>query len=98
MIFVAETTEGAVVGYVFAWIVCYCNHSTYREFDCFYIDNICVLEAYRRNGIGRKLFERCRAEAKSDNMKCWNLGDLVFNTDAPAFYRRLRNARLHPQE
>ncbi len=50
-IYIAETDNGEVVGYAFAWIVSYRNHSTYIDFDCFYIDDIYVLKSHQRNGI-----------------------------------------------
>ena len=48
-IYITETDTGEVVGYAFAWIVSYRNHSTYIDFDCFYIDDICILKSYQRN-------------------------------------------------
>lgn len=85
-VYIAETENGEVVGYVFAWIN-YCrNHSTYVDFDCFYIDDICVLKSYRRRGIGRMLFERCRKKAKESGCRMMELGVWSFNKDAVAFY------------
>ena len=86
-IFIAEAEDGTVVGYAFAWVIHYRNHSTYKDFDCFYIDDICVLKAFRRNGIGRRLFEACKTQAQAEKCKMMELGVWAFNTEAIAFYK-----------
>lgn len=85
-IYIAETDNGDVVGYAFAWIVSYRNHSTYIDFDCFYIDDICVLKSHQRNGIGKQLFECCKQKAQEKKCKMIELGVWEFNKDAIAFY------------
>lgn len=85
-IYIAETDNGEVAGYAFAWIISYRNHPTYIDFDCFYIDDICVLKSYQRNGIGRRLFECCKAKAQEQKCKTIELGVWEFNTDAIGFY------------
>lgn len=77
---------GQVVGYAFAWVIPYRNHATYIDFDSFYLDDICVLESHRHRGIGRKLFDRCIAEATARKCKNVELGVWAFNRDAIAFY------------
>lgn len=86
-IYIAETDNGNVIGYAFAWIVYYRNHSTYIDFDCFYIDDICVLKSHQRNGIGKRLFECCKQKAQEKNCKMIELGVWGFNKDAIAFYK-----------
>lgn len=81
-IYIAETDNGEVVGYAFAWIVSYRNHSTYIDFDCFYIDDICVLKSHQRNGIGKRLFECCKQKAQEKKCKMIELGVWGFNKDA----------------
>lgn len=85
-IYIAETDTGEVVGYAFAWIIFYRNHSTYIDFDCFYIDDVCVLQSYRRKGIGKRLFECCKQKAQEEKCKMIELGVWGFNKDAIAFY------------
>lgn len=85
-VLIAETENGSVVGYAFAWVISYREHSTYLDFDCFYIDDICVLKEYRRNGIGRLLFAACKEKAKALGCKNMDLGVYAFNKDAIAFY------------
>lgn len=85
-IYIAETDHGEVVGYAFAWIISYRDHSTYVDFDRFYIDDICVLKSYQRKGIGKRLFECCKQKAQEQKCKMLELGVWSFNKNAIAFY------------
>lgn len=85
-VLIAESSDGEVVGYAFAWVIAYREHPTYRDFDCFYIDDICVGKKYRRKGIGRRLFEHCKAKAKALGCKNMDLSVWRFNQQAIAFY------------
>ncbi len=85
-IYIAETDNGEVVGYAFAWIISHRNHSTYIDFDCLYIDDICVLKSHQGNGIGRRLFECCKEKAQEKKCKIIELGVWEFNKNAIAFY------------
>lgn len=85
-VLIAETEQGEVVGYAFAWVISNRNHPTYIDFDCFYIDDICVLKRHRGKGIGSKLFAACKAVARECGCKNMELGVWSFNKDAIAFY------------
>lgn len=98
-VLIAETEDGTVVGYAFAWVNSYRNHSTYNDFDCFYIDDICVLKAFRKNGIGHMLFDACKTLAKERQCKIIELGVWTFNIDAIAFYKSCgMTDRVHRME
>lgn len=87
VLLIAEA-DGEIAGYAFSWVIRYRDHPTYRDFDSFYIDDICVLEKFRRHGIGRAMMVRCIEEAR--NRKCMNVDLNVwsFNKAATAFYER----------
>ena len=85
-VYIAETETGEVVGYAFAWVIPHRNHPTYVDFDCFYLDDICVLSTYRKQGIGKQLFECCKQKAQELDCKMIELGVFAFNRDAIAFY------------
>lgn len=78
--------DGEIAGYAISWVIQYRDHPTYRDFDSFYIDDVCVLEKFRKRGIGRAMMARCIEEAR--NRKCMNVDLNVwsFNKDAFAFY------------
>lgn len=88
-ILIAETDEGQVVGYAFAWVISYRNHTALVDHDSFYIDDICVLNAFQRAGIGRRLFECCKQKAEEQGYKTMELGVWAFNKKAIAFYESL---------
>lgn len=84
--FIAQTDEGSVVGYAFAWVIAYRDHPTYQNFDCFYIDDICVQKDFRRQGIGQQLFAACKEKALPLGCRNMDLSVWSFNKDAVAFY------------
>lgn len=87
-IYIAEDETGRVVGYAFAFIMHVRRHSTYIDFDRFYIDDICVLAECRKQGIGRMLFDRCKEQAVASDCDLIDLGVFGFNKDAIAFYEK----------
>lgn len=87
-VFVAESA-GEVIGYAFANIIKYREHSTYINFDSFYIDDICVLKKYHQNGVGEALFKRCLEIARAEKCHNVDLGVFAFNKGAIAFYERM---------
>ena len=87
-VFIAETDRGDVVGYAFAWVKSQRNHSTYVDFDCFYIDDVCVLKSWQHKGVGTQLLNACRERAAALRCKNMELGVWQFNQDAIQFYTR----------
>ena len=85
-VLIAQTADGQVVGYAFAWVVAHRGHSTYVDFDTFYIDDICVLSGFRRRGIATALFSECKRRAAELGCRNMELGVWTFNRDAIAFY------------
>ena len=85
VLLIAEV-DGDIAGYAFSWVIQYRDHPTYRNFDSFYIDDICVLKKFQRNGIGKALMIRCIEEARC--RKCTNVDLNVwsFNKEAIALY------------
>jgi len=86
-VYIAETDDGQVVGYVFAWVISYEDHPVYRDHNCFYIDDICILSSHRRNRIGRMLFDRCTRRAREMGCTRVELGVWAFNKNAIDFYK-----------
>lgn len=80
-ILVAESDEG-VIGISFYYI----RYSTWKG-KCIYLEDIVVKEGYRRNGVGKALFERTIAEAKNMNAKLMTWQVLDWNQPALDFYK-----------
>jgi len=63
-----------------------------------FIDNFCVRSDYKRNGIGKLLFEYAVGYAKSEGATSLQLGVWEFNEDAINFYEKMgmstRNRRM----
>ena len=85
VLLIAEA-DGEIAGYAISWVIQYRNHPTYRDFDSFYIDDVCVLKKFHRHGIGRALMGRCIEEARCRRGKKVDLNVWSFNKDAIAFY------------
>ena len=85
ILLIAEV-DGEIAGYTISWVIQYRDHPTYRDYDSFYIDDICVLDKFRRCGIGSAMMARCVEEARNRKCKNVDLNVWSFNKDAIAFY------------
>ena len=88
-IFIAESERGEVIGYAFAWLRYIRDHSSYLDRNELYIDDVCVLEKYQRQGIGRMLFNNLKEKAMANGCLTMELGVFSFNKEAIAFYESL---------
>lgn len=88
-VFVYEDDEGVVRGYTFLVIQENPGSNILTGIRTLYIDDLCVDEAYRGKGIGRKLFEQAKDYA--GKIGCHNLTLNVWegNEGALQFYRSL---------
>jgi len=88
VIFVAENAT-RVLGYCFCMIKETHGDTILKDMKTLYIDDLCIDEGERGQGVGRALFEYARAYAKE--LGCYNLTLNVWecNTGAKAFYERL---------
>jgi GNAT superfamily N-acetyltransferase len=86
--FVAED-ERQIVGLALYFY----SYSTWKG-KCIYLEDLIVTEAYRGQGLGRRLLDRVVMKAKEENAKrvVWQVLD--WNTPAIAFYESLGAARL----
>jgi GNAT superfamily N-acetyltransferase len=82
---------GKHVGYA----VYFDTYSTFLGRPTLYLEDIFVLEAYRRKGIGRALFMRCVREATKRHCGRMEWAVLTWNRSAMEFYESLGGARLN---
>jgi ribosomal protein S18 acetylase RimI-like enzyme len=54
-----------------------------------YIDNFCVKDSYKRNGVGKLLFQYIVDYAKSEGASSLQLSVWKFNQDAVNFYKAM---------
>ena len=87
IILLAEDKQ-IVVGVMICEIKKKINRTDLKDSKVLWIDEICVKQEYRRNGIGRSLIEKAKEIAKENNclrleLNCWEL-----NEEAIKFYER----------
>lgn len=87
-IFVCEE-ECDVKGYAFCIIQDFSHCDNLHPDKSLYIDDICVDEKYRRQGIGKKLYKHVVQYAKEE--RCFNISLNVWdkNPEAKAFYENM---------
>jgi GNAT superfamily N-acetyltransferase len=87
--FIAQL-EGKTVGYVSYFF----NYSSFLAVPTLYIEDIFVLEKYRRKGVGKKLFDYLKAVAKEEGCGRIEFTVLEWNTVAQQFYEKNGAHRL----
>ena len=88
-VFVYEDENGVVQGYAFCVIEQHPGNNILTDIKTLYLDDLCVDENCRGQGVGRKLYEYVKTYAKEQG--CHNLTLNVWegNDDAISFYRNL---------
>jgi GNAT superfamily N-acetyltransferase len=71
------------------------TYSSFRAQPTLYLEDIFILPAYRRGGVGRTLFATCLAEAKRRGCGRMEWVVLDWNVNAIRFYEKIGAARLH---
>ena len=82
--------EGAIVGYVFL----YMTYSSFLALPTLFIEDLLILEKYRRMGFGQQLFDFCVQQAKEND--CARMWWIVPSRDKAAirFYTKNKAKRL----
>jgi len=75
--------ENNVVGFA----LFFTTYSTWKG-NCLYLEDFCVKENLRRNGIGKKLFDAVHQIAKERKMKRLSWQVLDWNESAISFYKK----------
>lgn len=87
-VFVYQQDE-KVVGYGFCVIQQVRNHNILTDHKTLYIDDICIDENYRHQGIGKAIFQAIEAYAKEIGCDNLTLNVWAFNQSALAFYQMM---------
>lgn len=89
-VFVAVGAEtGEVVGHVFCEMEDHAGHPVFTPFKTLHIDDLCVDEALRGQGIGRRLFEYVKNYAERENCRSISLDVWQFNENSVKFYESM---------
>lgn len=88
-VFVAVDDSDNAIGYAFCEIENFSGTHNLKARKVFYIDDLCVDQNYRGQGIGSKLFDYVKCVAK--NLNCYHLTLNVWhlNQSAVKFYNKL---------
>lgn len=88
-VFVYEDDDGVVQGYAFCVLEQHPGNNILTDIKTLYIDDLCVDEGRRGEGIGRQIYEYVKQYAKDQG--CYNLTLNMWegNDDAIRFYRNL---------
>ncbi|MBO7403703.1 MAG: GNAT family N-acetyltransferase [Clostridia bacterium] len=81
--------DGEIAGFLFAWVRRLRDHRNMRDADILLLDDICVGERFRRQGVGHALFDYAQAAAEEAGCDRIELSVWSFNEDAAAFYRAM---------
>ncbi len=87
-VFVCEDETGAILGHGF----CVYEHASGNnivERDTLYIDDICVSENARRQGVGEALYRHIKAFAKDEGFYNLTLNVWSLNKGAAKFYEKM---------
>ena len=79
---------------ILGYILYYMTYSSYLALPTLYIEDIYVLESWRRKGIGKKMFEFCVHQAKDRGCGRVEWCTYDWNTPAIKFYEKLKATRL----
>lgn len=71
-----------------SYVIYFFTYSSFLALPTLYIEDIFVLEEYRRNGIGETMFNRCKEIAKHEGCGRIEFTVLNWNTSAQKFYNK----------
>lgn len=89
-----EAYLGCIGGNTVSYITLYFTYSTFLARPTLYLEDIFVLEPYRKMGIGRSLLQFCRSLAAERGCGRMEWTVLTWNDPAIRFYERCGGKRL----
>lgn len=87
-VFVAVDNDDRVCGYSFCIAKRWRNHPVIKDYECLYIDDLCVDKDMRGQNIGGILFDYIVAYAKENGFYNVELNVWEFNEGAKNFYEK----------
>lgn len=88
-VFVAVDDEGKVLGHLFCSIRDYKQVAVYKDFKTLFIDDLCVDETTRGQGVGKALYEFAIGYAREKGCYDVTLNVWEGNKSARAFYEKM---------
>lgn len=88
-IFVAVDDDGNVLGHVFCEMKDYSKSHIFRDFKSLFIDDLCIEESARGQGVGKALYEFALGYARENGCYDITLNVWESNVSARAFYEKM---------
>jgi GNAT superfamily N-acetyltransferase len=89
-----EAFIGLLNGEAVAYTICLSTYSSFLALPTLFLEDIFVLEEYRRQGVGQKMFDYCKGLAESRGCGRIEFTVLVWNKSAQDFYDKNGAKRL----
>ena len=77
-----------------SYIIFFFTYSSFLALTTLFLEDIFVLEEYRRKGVGKKMFDFLKATAKREGCGRIEFTVLKWNTSAQKFYEKNKAKRL----
>jgi ribosomal protein S18 acetylase RimI-like enzyme len=77
-----------------AYVICLLTYSSFQALPTLFLEDIFVLEEYRRQGIGQKMFDYCKRRAQRKGCARIEFIVLKWNESAQKFYSKNKAKRL----
>jgi GNAT superfamily N-acetyltransferase len=77
-----------------SYVIFFFTYSSFLAMPTLFLEDIFVLEEYRRHGVGKKMFDLLRATAKKEGCGRIEFTVLKWNTPAQKFYEKNKAQRL----
>lgn len=88
-VFVAVDDEGNVLGHLFCRVNDYAQVKVYKDFKSLFIDDLCIEESARGQGVGKALYEFAVGYARENGCYDVTLNVWEGNNSARAFYEKM---------
>jgi GNAT superfamily N-acetyltransferase len=89
-----EAFIGKVDGKAISYVIFFFTYSSFLALSTLFLEDIFVLEEYRRQGVGQKMFDFLKETAKREGCGRIEFTVLNWNKSAQDFYEKNRSKRL----
>jgi ribosomal protein S18 acetylase RimI-like enzyme len=85
---ISDLTEGTIYGYAFLRSIQVADNPIIHDQKILYIEDFCIADEYRKQGLGRELIQNIEDIAKKKNYTSIEFNVWAFNSNAIEFYKR----------
>jgi GNAT superfamily N-acetyltransferase len=83
-----QAAVGIIKGKCVSYVIYFFTYSSFLALPTLYLEDIFILEEYRRQGVGEKMFSFCKQIAKNERCGRMEFTVLKWNTSAQDFYEK----------